>query len=123
MTLGVCACAFSFYFGILVQSRHDINSVNTPGLVREPGLEEAFYTTRSGRVVYPYSVIPGGVHSREELAAAISKDAVVAAHFANFNVNRARIIRAEETKFLQVSALCSGKPERLSTIFMESVRS
>ena len=101
--LGVCACAFSFYFGLIVQSRHDVVSVNKPQLVRGPGLEGTLPTTSPERVVYPYSVIPGGVHSREELAAAIINDPVVAAHYADFKVGRARIIRAEETKFMHVS--------------------
>ena len=35
----------------------------------------------SARVVYPYSVIPGGVYSPEELAAASATDPVVTAHY------------------------------------------
>lgn len=55
------------------------------------------------RVVYPYSVIPGGVYSREELAANMSSDRVVADHFADFSVGQARMIRLEVTQNVHVS--------------------
>ena len=55
------------------------------------------------RTVYPYSVIPGGVRSREELAAQISSDPVVADHYKNFNLAEARMVRAEEARMMYVS--------------------
>lgn len=54
-------------------------------------------------MVYPYSVIPGGVRSREELAESVVKDPVVASHFADFGISQARIVSAEETQFVHVS--------------------
>ena len=44
-------------------------------------------------VVYPYSVIPGGVHSRGELESALQHDAVTAAHYAGFRVSSVKVIR------------------------------
>jgi hypothetical protein len=55
------------------------------------------------RIVYRYSVIPGGVRSREELAADITSDPVVAKHYADFAVERARIVRLEEAQIVHVS--------------------
>jgi hypothetical protein len=55
------------------------------------------------RFVYPYSVIPGGVQSREELAAVIGSDKVVADHYAGFNVSQARIVHAPETQYIHVA--------------------
>jgi hypothetical protein len=58
---------------------------------------------RPARVVYPYSVIPGGVKSVEELKNAIAKDPVVSAHYAVFHLSRARIIRLDRERSLHVS--------------------
>jgi hypothetical protein len=41
------------------------------------------------RRVYPYSIVPGGVSSRAELAQAVMADKVVAAHYAGFAVDKA----------------------------------
>jgi hypothetical protein len=48
--------------------------------------------TAEPRTVYPYSVIPGGVHSRDELRDALREDAVAASHHAAVAL---RDIRAE----------------------------
>jgi hypothetical protein len=42
------------------------------------------------RVFYPYSVVPGGVRSREALVAAVA-DPVVAAHYARVDIAHARV--------------------------------
>lgn len=55
------------------------------------------------RIVYPYSVIPGGVRSREELAANVSVDRIVAAHFADFSVSQARMINLDVAQNVHVS--------------------
>ena len=44
----------------------------------------------TGSTVYPYSVVPGGVHSTEALAAAV-KDPLVATHYASIDIAQARI--------------------------------
>jgi hypothetical protein len=62
-----------------------------------------FQPAKNKRYVYPYSVIPGGVMSREELASVIGSDSVVARHYARFAVEQARIIRAGESQFMHVS--------------------
>jgi hypothetical protein len=58
---------------------------------------------RPARVVYPYSVIPGGVKSVEELRNAIAKDPVVSAHYAAFHLSRARVIRLHRGRSVHVS--------------------
>jgi hypothetical protein len=45
------------------------------------------------RPVYPYSVIPRGVESAEELRAAIHRDPVVSAHYSDFRVRAVRAMR------------------------------
>jgi hypothetical protein len=68
-----------------------------------PELIPNYKPPQNERIVYPYSVISGGVHSREELAVNITSDPVVAKHYAGFAVQRARIVRSEEAQFAHVS--------------------
>ncbi len=53
--------------------------------------------------VYPYSVVDGRVHSVQELRSAISRDPVVAKHYSNFELDRARIIEAKADRDFHVS--------------------
>jgi hypothetical protein len=68
-----------------------------------PELNPNYKPPQNERIVYPYSVIPGGVRSREELSANIASDPVVAKHFADFAVHRASIVRSEKEQFAHVS--------------------
>ncbi|HVN18537.1 MAG TPA: PEP-CTERM sorting domain-containing protein [Dongiaceae bacterium] len=45
------------------------------------------------RKVYPYSVVPGGVRNARELKWAAEHDPVVAAHYAGFDYDHARVVR------------------------------
>ena len=54
--------------------------------------------SRNRRLVsYPYSVVPGGVGSREELRDIASHDPVVAKHYVGFNYRRARPGRGKKS--------------------------
>lgn len=64
---------------------------------------------KNERYVYPYSVIPGGVKSREELASMIASDPVVLQHYAKFAVGQARIINAAETQMMHVAYRIQNK--------------
>jgi hypothetical protein len=55
------------------------------------------------RVVYPYSVIPGGVRTPQELRDASNRDGVVAAHYAGFDFGKASVIQLKEAKLVYVS--------------------
>lgn len=59
--------------------------------------------SKTPRYVYPYSVIPGGVQSREELIRVVANDKVAAEHYARFMVSQAKIIAAGETRFMHVA--------------------
>ena len=56
-----------------------------------------------GRVVYPYSLIPGGVHGPEELRLVSARDAVVAAQFGGFAYERATIVRLKQSKLVYLA--------------------
>jgi hypothetical protein len=58
---------------------------------------------RSLRPVYPYSVIAGGIYSQQELAAANSKDAVVRAHYSDFNVKQAKLVQLTDDRYQYAS--------------------
>jgi PEP-CTERM motif len=47
---------------------------------------------------YPYSVVPGGIHSVAELREQAARDYVVRRHYANFQYRVARIILAHEAR-------------------------
>lgn len=61
------------------------------------------------RPLYPYSIIPGGARSREELARAIENDPVVARHYADFKVAGTRVIRLEHAELMYVSYRIGNK--------------
>lgn len=73
-------------------------SAPTLNVVRAPEIQ-----SRNRRVVYPYSVIPGGISSALELHEAASHDTVVARHFSGFDYSRARIVRVSEPRKVYLS--------------------
>jgi hypothetical protein len=58
---------------------------------------------RSRRLVYPYSIVPGGVSSAEELRQAATHDSVVANHYAGFNYRRAHLIEVKQAQKVYLS--------------------
>lgn len=57
----------------------------------------------SQRRLYPYSVIPGGVRSAQELRSAIAHDPAVAELYANFDLSKARVVRLAKNREVYVS--------------------
>jgi len=57
----------------------------------------------SARRVYPYSIIPGGVADVAELKRVMRADPVVAAHYAGFDVERARAVTVAKPRAVYVS--------------------
>jgi hypothetical protein len=55
------------------------------------------------RRLLPYSVIPGGIESVAELKSAIQSDPVVARHYADFNLERARVVTLDRDRAVYVS--------------------
>jgi hypothetical protein len=100
-----CAGISLFAFALANMVRRPIARVpiRTPISTDAPELAPKYRPANYERLVYPYSVIPGGVRSSEELALNMAKDPVVAAHYAGFNVSQARIVKSEEAQFVHVS--------------------
>ncbi len=62
----------------------------------------------SHRSIYPYSIIPGGISSVEELKIAIAHDPLVKAHYRGFNLAKARIVRLTKDRAVHVSYRLGG---------------
>ncbi len=71
-----------------------------------PATAENISELRGGqtlRTVYPYSVIPGGVESVQELRKDIAEDPVVRAHYGGFDLMQAHVIRLPQERLAYVS--------------------
>src|SRR5271167_4654421 len=93
----------------LIQSNNRLSAPAAPLLASKGILPLVVQAKRSRKVVYPYSVIPGGIHSVEELRNAIARDPVVSAHYAAFRLANARIIRLDRNRKLHVSYRLGNK--------------
>jgi hypothetical protein len=58
---------------------------------------------RSLRPTYPYSVIPGGAYSPQELRSANNKDNIVRAHYADFDMKDAWVVKLTADRYQYVS--------------------
>jgi hypothetical protein len=95
-------CAIAGVFGINSAVKH----LRRPGGISGhtiPSKDGPSALIRSLRPVYPYSVIAGGIYSQQELAAANSKDAVVRAHYSDFNVRQAKLVQLTEDRYQYAS--------------------
>jgi hypothetical protein len=96
-------CLLAFVLAKAVRTPYTATLLGTPLASDKPELIPSYRPPQNERIVYPYSVIPGGVRSREELASGIASDPVVGRHYANFVVSKASIVKSEETQFVHVS--------------------
>jgi len=63
---------------------------------------------RKGRLVYPYSLVPGGVHDPKELERAVERDPVLASHYRDFDFRRARVEELALDQTMYVSYRIGG---------------
>jgi len=61
------------------------------------------------RPVYPYSIIPGGIQSADDLRRVSEHDQVVANHYADFDFHHARIIELSEPRLVYLSYRIGSK--------------
>ena len=74
-----------------------------PSLSALAGPQSTPIHPRNRRLVYPYSVIPGGVSSADELRDAAAHDATVAGHYAGFNYKQARVVQVDRPQLVYLS--------------------
>ena len=65
--------------------------------------ELALRPKASARPVYPYSVVPGGIEDARELKWVAEHDPIVAAHYAGFDYDHARVVRLTLAQTVYVS--------------------
>jgi hypothetical protein len=63
---------------------------------------------KTARPVYPYSLVPGGVHDPKELAQAFEHDPVLASHYRGFDFRRARVVELAADRTVYVSYRIAG---------------
>jgi len=112
LILGIPALTAPFLLGTLFE-----NSLRNPGKSLRPtsplcgtfdwnsndSIVALSAPTSADRPVFPYSVIPGGARSAEELRAAVQHDPVIASHYDDFGVPAARLIRVTTAREVYVS--------------------
>jgi hypothetical protein len=76
---------------------------NFPSLATLGTLQPATIQARNRRLVYPYSVVPGGVRSADELQSASAHDPVVAEHYNGFDYKHARLVEVSQPKLVYLS--------------------
>jgi hypothetical protein len=84
-----------------VPDRQQLEASRTRVLLAEEALEHQ--SRAKGRPVYPYSIVAGGVEDARELKWVAEHDPIVAAHYAGFDYDRARIVRLELAKTVYLS--------------------
>ena len=77
--------------------------LRSPDLATLGNLHSGRIQSRNRRTVYPYSVVPGGVRSSDELRAAADDDPLVAAHYSGFDYQHAHIVEVKQPELVYVS--------------------
>jgi len=78
-------------------------SQNLANLAAQEVLSRPTTARRSVRVVYPYSIVPGGARDSKELIEATAHDPVAARHYAGFDFRNAHVIELQESKLVYLS--------------------
>jgi hypothetical protein len=81
----------------------DVEALPTASLEAPAAARDGGVPAPAARPVFPYSVVPGGVDSVEELKKAIAADPVVAEHYKNFDLSKARVERLDGPRVAHVS--------------------
>ncbi len=106
LTVGVSTLALHYLSPSLFFSKHAAPpSFEQVELSRDRvvKLNEILSQSEPSRPVYPYSVVPGGVEDAKELKWVAEHDPVVAAHYAGFDYDHARVVRLTLAKTVYVS--------------------
>lgn len=104
---GFAACAGIVVLRYLGPSIFASNRSDLEGMARSRGqaalLDRILAETRPQGPVYPYSLVPGGISDAKELKWIAEHDPVVAAHYAGFEYDNARVVQAALDRFVFVS--------------------
>jgi PEP-CTERM motif len=91
-------------FGVIrSRSRISAEPAGVAATIAGTGGQSATTVALPQRRIYPYSVVPGGVESPQELRNAIAHDPQVAQLYANFDLSNARIERLKSDREVYVA--------------------
>lgn len=79
------------------------------GVLFSDAKRQAAAQPRAVRHIYPYSIVPGGVTGQADLTRAIRSDPSVAAHYASFAVDKARLVTVARPRGVYVSYRKDGQ--------------
>jgi len=101
------SCAASFSFLSSSRSTQD-SQTDLSDVIQDPSFDPLPFTpfpalSRTGRPIFPYSIVPGGVHNLREVKEAISSDPAVARHYAALKLNNLQLIRVKKAAAVYVS--------------------
>lgn len=105
--LAVAACAATvlapqLHAPVLQQQAHAENAAVQAMPAARLRIADAVDSNGTRRI-YPYSIVPGGVASRTDLKNIVRTDKVVAAHYASFEVDKARATTVAKPRAAYVS--------------------
>jgi len=111
VTIGLAVLTLSFLaYSFYPLFQIDSSFVSGPAAESESDLASDFSNpvqlaqkVSDAQLVFPYSVIPGGARRGRELSEAARREPVVAAHYADFSLANARVIRLPHDKLAYVS--------------------
>jgi hypothetical protein len=103
LLFGAAFCLSSFIAIRKLRESSELLQMHRRASEASTGDIRQFKPQKGQRYVYPYSVIPGGVTSREELLDSIGSDDVVAKHYAGFKAAEMQLTRSQETQFMYAS--------------------
>jgi len=99
-------CILTIFWASLNAHRRTKELLTTAEVVRAPiwplsSAVEQF--EKDHRVVFPYSIIPGGAKSMQELRQAVTMDPVVARHYSDFDLAKVRRVTLRAPQSMYVS--------------------
>ena len=101
------AIAVPVAFNFILQSWSSTTGSTGDGLppVTQPSGARSTATTAAGstRVVYPYSIVAGGVHSADDARAAVASDPVVARHYRDVVIDALQVETVTSPRAVYVS--------------------
>jgi hypothetical protein len=102
MFAGIAACAVAFAT-MTAQAPYAASTADLDAAAPLPATVPDSATTPVARRVYRYSVVPGGAADRAGLERILRSDKIVAAHYAGFDVERARPVTVSAPRAVYVS--------------------
>ncbi len=111
----LCACLFAALFEKPAQDPREAGRIRTlpAGSSYSSDLPNATSVAFKGgslkQVIYPYSVIPGGIQDGADLARKMTGDLVVADHYSDFRTANALAVTVQDAKLVHVSYRVGNK--------------